>query len=187
MLATVRILTRAALVLTLGLGAGCSGGGGDPDSAARDREKSKAEWVLVIEDGGAKSELPTEVMNIFLSENDDDPEPFEIVGTGVALAGSIPAAMRVGYGEEFAKLVGKPIPLAANGGDPSEPKSSSVTLNGVRYPVAGGTFTVERLSGKWEGSEGNRTLHGTVELRVVGADGERTVRGTMAVHAVTWG
>jgi hypothetical protein len=73
------------------------------------------------------------------------------------------------------------------GGDPREPKSSSVMLGGVAMPVGGGTFTVNKITGKWAGSEGDRTLHGTVELRIPTSAGERIVTGAFAVHAVTWG
>lgn len=43
---------------------------------------------------------------------------------------------------------------------------------------------VERYTGKWSGSEGNKTLSGKITILL--NDG-RTVEGTFAVHAVTWG
>jgi hypothetical protein len=43
---------------------------------------------------------------------------------------------------------------------------------------------VEKFSGKWAGSEGNKTLSGKIILQL--RDG-RTLEGTFAVHAVTWG
>jgi hypothetical protein len=83
--------------------------------------------------------------------------------------------------------VAAPRPWGARGGDPSEPKSASVTLSGRAVPVAGGTLRIEQVTGRWSGSEGDRTLHGAVELRVPAAEGERAVRGRFAVHVVTWG
>jgi len=62
-----------------------------------------------------------------------------------------------------------------------------VTLSGTRLPVTGGSLTVEKVTGQWDGSEGDKTLWGTVELQVEGDDGARTLRGKFAVHAVTWG
>lgn len=79
------------------------------------------------------------------------------------------------------------IRLLPHGGDPREEKDAFVTLNGLAFPVSGGSFTVQKVSGKWSGSEGDKTLHGTIELQLPGADGDRTVTGTFAVNAVTWG
>jgi len=43
---------------------------------------------------------------------------------------------------------------------------------------------VEKYTGKWSGSEGNKTISGKITIRL--SDG-RTLEGTFAVHAVTWG
>ena len=43
---------------------------------------------------------------------------------------------------------------------------------------------VEKFSGKWAGSDGNKTLSGKITLQL--RDG-KTIEGTFAVHAVTWG
>lgn len=48
-------------------------------------------------------------------------------------------------------------------------------------------LTVEKTGGKWSGQEGNKTISGTIELRIPSADGETTIRGKFASHAVTWG
>ena len=53
--------------------------------------------------------------------------------------------------------------------------------------MIGGSLTFEKLTGKWDGDDGDKTLWGTVELEVEGDDGARTLRGKFAVHAVTWG
>jgi len=187
MLARVRAVTLASVVVAAVLGAGCSGGGGGGGEAAadRDRETARAGWVLKLE--GSSEGLALGRMDVYLSEDETGPEPFDIRGDGVRLVGVIPASLRVGYGEEFGRLVGNTLSFEPSGGDPSEPGNSSVFVDGVPYSVAGGTFAIEKLTGKWDGSEGDRTLHGSVELRLLGSEGERTVRGTMAVHIVTWG
>ncbi len=168
--------------------ASCSGtvGGTDAQQAAFDREKSKADWKLVLEDGGAKSEMAIERMDIYLAE-DGYPEIYELHGPGVMLVGEFPRDVRVDYEEKFENLIGKPVAVQASGGDPREPKSSSVTLGGTGTLVTGGTISVQKVTGKWPGSDGNKTLWGTIEVRIPGANGERTVRGKFATHAVTWG
>jgi hypothetical protein len=50
--------------------------------------------------------------------------------------------------------------------------------------VTGGTMFVEKYTGKWSGSDGNKTLSGKIVIQL--SDG-RTLEGTFAVHAVTWG
>jgi hypothetical protein len=179
------VLTAIAVALSLH---GCSAPAGDDAArAARDREQAESGWKLAIEDGGQAHELALGRMDIYLTEDEAYPEIFEILGEGVTLVGEFPAGVRVDYDEDFEKLVGQAIPVSASGGDPREPKSSSVTLGPLAAPVTGGSFTVEKVTGRWSGSEGDKTLHGTIELRIPSADGERTVRGRFAVHAVTWG
>ena len=39
-----------------------------------------------------------------------------------------------------------------------------MTVDGTRLSVMGGSLTVEKVTGKWDGSEGDKTLWGTVEL-----------------------
>jgi hypothetical protein len=164
---------------------GC-GGGSDEATAARDREKAKAEWKLTLDDAGATSEMPIERMDIYLTE-EGYPELYELHGEGVMIVGEFPVDLRVGYDEEFEKLIGRPVTIQPNGGDPREPKNSSVMLRGMGAPVVGGTLTVEKVTGKWAGSEGDKTIRGTIEVRIPGADGDRTVSGRFAAHAVTWG
>jgi len=163
------------------------GSGGNAETAARDRAQSSQSWKLVIEDEGVTHEIPVERMDIFLTEDESYCEIFELRGEGVTLVGEFPADLHVGYEVAFERLIGREIGIQRRGGDPREPKTSKVTLDGLVLPVSAGSFTVESLSGKWEGSEGDRTLHGTIELRIPGYDGERTLRGRFATHAVTWG
>jgi hypothetical protein len=164
----------------------CSGTGGDSATAELARSEAKAGWKLAVDDAGMTSEMVLERMDIYLTE-DGYPEYFEIHGQGVVLVGEIPTDFKVGYEEAFEKLIGKPIVLKAQGGDPREEKEASVTIGGIAQPVWGGTLTVQKVTGRWSGSEGDKTLHGTVELKVPGASGDRTVTGTFSVNAVTWG
>jgi len=174
-------LASAALIV---LAFGCSNGANEQQAAA-DREKASQTWKLELD--GSSDQLALRKMDIYLTEDDDYPEIFEIVGDGVTLVGFFPMDLHVGYEEDFAKLIGKPIPFLPRGGDPREEKTSAVQMNGLDYPVVGGTFTVEKITGKWAGSEGDKTVHGTLELKIPGADGERTVRGRFATNIITWG
>jgi hypothetical protein len=53
--------------------------------------------------------------------------------------------------------------------------------------VVGGSFSVDRVSGDTSGSDGNRTLSGTINLELQTSTGPKSVSGTFAIHAVTWG
>jgi hypothetical protein len=175
----------AVQVLALGLTA-CGGGQIEEAASDRDRARASQDWKLVLDDDGMRHEMPMERMDIFLTEDESYCEIFEIRGAGVTLVGEFPADIHVDYEAAYERLIGREIIILRRGGDPREPKMSKVTLDGVVTPVTSGTFTVERLSGKWEDVDGDRTLHGTIELRVPGSDGERTLRGRFATHAVTW-
>ncbi len=158
--------------------AACSPGG-DSAQAARDRERSKTEWKLVLEDGRA---LALERMDIYLTE-EGYPNLFEISGAGATLVGTFPLGVTPDYEENFERLIGETITIAARGGDPREPKTSAISFGGTSTAIVGGSLTVDRVSGKWSGSDGNKTLHGTIELHTAAG----TLRGRFAVHAVTWG
>ena len=180
-------MTLTAIGVALAL-AGCDVSGGDTQvQAAHDRERSKADWKLTVEWAGGRHELPIERMDIFLTEDEEYPEIFEMLGEGLALVGEFPAGVSVDYDEAHENLIGKTVMIAPSGGDPREPKQSFVTLGGMRVPVLGGTFTVEQTRGKWAGSDGNKTISGTIELRIPGEGGETTIRGRFASHAVSWG
>lgn len=162
----------------------------DPNAevqAAHDRGKSVADWKLTVDWAGATHEMPIERMDIFLVEDEQYPEIFAMYGETVALVGEFPADLHVDYEEAFERLIGRDITIAPSGGDPREPRQSFVTLGGMRVPVLGGTFRVERVGGKWAGSEGNKTVFGSLQLRIPSAEGETTIRGRFASHAVTWG
>jgi hypothetical protein len=95
--------------------------------------------------------------------------------------------VHVGYEEKLDLLIGRTVSLVAEGGNPREPASGFVTIKGRRVPVVGGTLTVSKVTGTWDGNDGDRTLWGVAELTLEENGVRRTVRGTYAVHAVSWG
>ena len=187
----MRISSRLAwLALAAALASGCGAGSGAglEASAAEARAKAQRDWKIQVDWAGAKTDLALDRMDIFLVEEEEsEPEIFEIHGEGAVLVGQLPMDVHVGYGAEFEKLVGKTIALQSYGGDPGEPKTSWVNLGGTQVPLTGGSVTIQKFTGHWDGSEGDKTYWGTVELRVNGASGEQTVRGKFAVNCVTWG
>jgi hypothetical protein len=171
-----------AFIATL-TGIGCAAGD-TAATAAEARAKAQETWNMVIE--GADP-LALERMDIYLVEDDTDPEMFKLYGDEATLVGVLRPEQHVGYEEDFDQLIGKPVTLDAAGGDPRESEDAYVTIQGRRVPVLGGTLRVDKVTGSWSGSEGDKTLWGTVELRVEDGENERTIRGTFAVHAVGWG
>jgi hypothetical protein len=183
--------TLAGLALAVSLAAGCGGAGNEnvgAEAAAVARARAQRDWMMQLDWAGAQTQVPLQSMSIFLVEDETQhPEIFEISGSDAELVGEFPLDVHVGYEAAYDRLIGKAIEIRPSGGNPREPKNSWVRLGGVRMPVVGGSFTVEKLTGKWEGSEGDKTLWGTIELRVPAADGEQAVHGKIAVHCVTWG
>lgn len=178
------LATRAAAVmvpLALAL-AGCSGGGSSEEAA------SPGDWALVLKPDGGEVTIALEIMNVFLVEDESYPEVYEIVGEGATLVGTFPENLHVGYEEAWERLFGTAVLIEPTGGDPRETRFSFVELApGVKSRVTGGTIVFERISGKMEGVEGDKTLHGRVMLKVDTGLGEETVTGTIAVHVVAWG
>ena len=161
----------------------------EEESAAKDRAESKKSWALVLKVDGADVRLPLEMMNVLLFKSDEyaatNPSPVHLEGEGVSLYAEIAPADYVGYGEDWKKLIGQTITVKPSGRYHREDVESRITLPG-KEPIAvtGGTLQVEKFTGKWSGSEGNKTLSGRIQLTLY--DG-RTLEGTFAVHAVTWG
>lgn len=177
-----RFFTLLATVAALAA-AGCAADD-TAATAAEARARAQETWQLALD--GAEP-LALERMDIYLVEDDSDPELFKLYGDDATLVGVLPAGQHVGYEEDFDQLVGKTIALDAAGGDPRDPEDAYVTIDGRRLPVVGGTLRVEKVTGSWSGSEGDKTLWGTVELQVEEDEGERSIRGTFAVNAVSWG
>jgi hypothetical protein len=170
------------------LSAGCGTSTQVDARAAEARAAALPSWKIEFEWAGATVQGSLERMDIFVVENENlYPEVFQIVGDDAVLVGEFPMNVHVGYGEDWKQLFGVPIAISASGGDPREPKTSWVRMNGMQIPISGGTITFDKITGKWDGSEGDKTLWGTIELRIPGADSDRTVTGRIATHAVTWG
>lgn len=174
-----RLLVSVMLVASL---ASCGGGSGDGGSAA------PGDWKLVLAHGGGSVVVPVEMMNVWLVEDESYPERFNIEGEGVALGGSFPEGLHVGYEENWNAIIGKTLIMTGENGDPYEPGEAFVELApGVRSRVMGGTIIFEKLTGKMEGSEGDKTLTGRIMLVVQTDAGTENVMGTISVHCVTWG
>ncbi len=175
----VRVFAGAALVAMV---ASCGGGGGGGGAAPTDG------WKLVLAYAGGSVVVPLEVMNVWLVEDEFAPERFNITGEGVALGGSFPAGLRVGYQENWNALLGKTLVVTAESGDPNEQGDAFIELSpGERSRVSGGTITFEKLSGKTGGVDGDMTLTGRVMLVVSTSTGIQNLMGTISVHCVTWG
>lgn len=176
----------AALLLS-----GCSADLGDHTAdAALAHAKASSNWKLALDFEGSEIEYPLEAMDIYIFDTDDPerwPETFELRGDGVTLVGTLPVPAQVGYGEELEHLIGQTVSIGTYGGDPHEQKYSTVRLAGMPVPVTGGTLSFRKLTGKWMGMDGDRTVWGTLRLNVQGADGVRTLEGAFAVHVVSWG
>ena len=77
--------------------------------------------------------------------------------------------------------------MAPTGGARDDKMSFVQLPDGTKALVAGGTFVPEKLDGKLEGLEGDKTLRGTFTLRVRTGMGEEEISGRFAVHCVTLG
>lgn len=146
------------------------------------------EWALDLTVDGAPVKLPLEIMDVFLVEEDQYPETFEMRGAGVTLVGQFPVTIHVDYGENWDRLVGQPIPISGMLDNPNVAPQSTLQLPDLgAAQVVGGSFSVDTVSGEFSGSDGNRTLSGTINLELQTSAGPKSVSGTFAVHAVTWG
>jgi len=155
------------------------------DLTSLKQEVESFEQKLVLEVAGKPVEIPLEKLDIFLTEDEEYPEIFEMHGSGVVLVGTFPADVRVDYGDHWDRLVEKPIPISDEGGDPRDLKKSHVTLPGqAKLTVTGGTFTVEKFSDSYDAKT---PLTGRIELKVETPAGEQTYKGTFTVKGTTWG
>src|SRR5688500_644718 len=149
-----------ARICTLALAAGAllsaSCGMADTEAtAAAANAKARETWKLTLD--GAEP-LALERMDVYLVEAETDPEVVNVYGDGVTLVGAFATRLHVGYEEELSRLIGKSIQRDAEGGDPREPESAYVTVDGARHSVVGGRLTFEKLTGKWDGDDGDKTL-----------------------------
>src|SRR5262245_32883670 len=183
------IFGRRLLLLALSFlcAAGCSMS--DEAAAAKDRDSSMASWALILKVDGSDVKIPLKAMNVLLFKDEEyakqNPSVFHIEGSGIHLIGEIAAADNVDYDEHWERLVNKTLTINASGEFHRDSIDSKIALPGApEIAVTGGTMFVEKFSGKWAGSDGNKTLSGKITLQL--RDG-RTLEGTFAVHAVTWG
>lgn len=164
---------------------GTSGCAKVEDLTSLQQSVEKFEQKLVLEVDEKLVEIPLEKLDIFLTEDEEYPEIYELHGSGVVLAGTFPKDVRVDYGDHWEQMVGKPITISLTGGDPRELKTSTLTLPGqAAMKVSGGTFTVEKFS---EGFDAKTPLNGRIEIKVESPDGEKTYCGTFTVKGTTWG
>lgn len=174
---------RAVLLLLAAvLIASCSSGdqGGQP--------KSGRNWGLALDVDGAEYTVPSELMNVYLVEDENYPETFLIEGENLLLVGEFPLEVHVGYEEEWARLFGKPVTIRSSYDFRDGVRESYIRLpERTRYRVLDGSFAAGKLTGTYAGLEGDLTLHGTITLRVETPSGEKTLTGTFAFHCVSWG
>ena len=179
-----QICTATGIAVAL-VGPALSGTGCEPVPApAESRASAEASWKLELEGTGA---LALERMDIHLVEDESQPEVFTLYGDDVMLVGEFPRGVHVGYEENLERLIGQTVKLLGEERDPRAPADEYVTIDGGRVPVVGGTLKVEKVTGTWDGVDGDKTLWGTAELTLDQKGSRRTVRGTFAVHAVSWG
>lgn len=172
--------------LVLGFLAGTAGCGGDGVTKGPD---GKPAWEVTLDVDGKETKLPIKLINVYLYD-DDSPETYQFEGEGTLLLGTFPQGVSVGYGEEWNVLVGKEISISTTGGDPHAPgATSSLTLPGVGLlTVTGGSWKVEKYTGEFAGTDGDRTLHGTITIIAKTAGGEtKTYTGTFMVQCISWG
>lgn len=149
---------------------------------------SPPSWELKLDMDGKQVTMPLEIMNVYLVEDHQYPEIFEIEGDGVVLVGQFPLDIHVDYEENWKLLIGKEIKISASGGDPRNERNSSIKPPEQKaMKVLGGTFVCEKFSGQYAGRDGDMTLSGKITLRVSTPSGEKTYSGTFAVHCVSWG
>ena len=138
---------------------------------------------LVFQVDGSEVELPVEVMDVYLVEDQDEyPETFQIRGDGLLLVGTFPNDLHVGYGEHWEQMVGRVINIVAEEDVRARPETSVITLpDAAEASVAGGQFIVEKLN---ESPRGDSLLSGKITLQV--AQG-KALEGTFTMIAKTWG
>lgn len=179
---TIDILKQTGVGLVLLL-VGCAN---PADRAQIDKSK----WVLKLQVEGQSVTMPLEAMYVYLTDNDDYPESFEMFGENVNLVGEFPLSLRVGYEEDWKKIVNQEIKIMPR----VRPdyyfieNPSSITLPGKpkRY-ISSGTLTVKKVAGKMGGLEGDITLSGEITLNISVADEILRVVGTFSVHGVSLG
>ncbi|HSG30243.1 MAG TPA: hypothetical protein VLB82_01730 [Thermodesulfobacteriota bacterium] len=160
----------------------CSSG----DSGKPNRDPSQ--WKITLDIDGEEVILPLKVMDVYLVEDENYPESYYIKGNGVSLLGNFPDGVHVGYGEKWDKLFDEIIQISEEGVDPYNTRASQISLPGnPDLLITDGYIVFSKLTGKYSGSSGDLTIHGTISLTVDSSGGEQTYEGTISVQCVSWG
>ena len=167
------------LALAVVLVCGCPGGVG---GASAQKTVEGYQQRLELQVDGKTVVLPVTQLDVYLVEDERQPESFHLHGPGLSLGGEIPPEHAIGYGDHWERLVGKPIQVAAQGGDPAAPQDSVVTLPGSEAPVgARGALTIRSVGTSWNAKT---PLEGEVELKL---DDDRAIKGKLFVLGTSWG
>jgi len=153
------------------------------------------EWKAVFQVNGQTVTFPVKIMNIYLVEEEYEsqyPEAFEIVGPNIHLVGTFPMDLRVGYEEDLNRLLEQPIFIKIQLGNAEdygiESSYSTIELPGdVQRYIKSGRIDFKKLTGKYGGQDGDRTLSGEIIITYDSDEGPRTITGQITVHAVSWG
>lgn len=146
-------------------------------------------WEMVLKISGQEVTLPMTLLEVYVTDDYDYPEIYELSGEGITLVGEFPLDIRVDYGETWPALFGQQINILPRYNTYDGPKESYITLpSGQIAEVTGGHFTAESQSGQYAGRDGDLTLSGKITLHLkTGSGEEKIARGTFAVHCMTWG
>ena len=80
------------------------------------------------------------------AEEEHQPEVFTLYGDDVRLVGEFPRGVHVGYEEDLERLIGQTVKLFGEERDSRAPAEGSVTIDGGRVAVVGGTLKVEKVT-----------------------------------------
>jgi hypothetical protein len=139
--------------------------------------------TLVLQADGVEIPFAMGQLHVYLVDDDKFPESFEFEGDGVKLVGKIPLDLRIGYGEDWDRLVGHPIPFSRSS-DEMETVSEIRMPGEAVYPVTEGAFTIQDVG---DSRDGKTAVTGEIWLRCAAPEGERVFRGTFKVMGATWG
>ena len=146
------------------------------------------EGSLSLKYDGKDVPVKVEVMDVFLIDPEYEnkyPETFDLRGPDVELVGKFPMDVRVGYGEEFEKMIYHTVYISESA-DPEGrgEKSSKLTLPGIgAIGVTGGTIVVQKVLGQ-NPSGGGKIISGRISLDLASGG---SAEGTFVFLAKTWG
>jgi len=177
-----RLFTFLVFSSVLVVFAGC---GRAPTESEIKANVANFDQKLILTINESETELKLEQLDIFLVDDDEAMESFQLRGSNVLLAGTFPKEIRVGYDEEWSTLVDEEIPISAKVVFGSDETESTVILPGLgKVPVTGGSITIDRHD---PGFDAKTPLTGKVRLIIKSPKGEQTIEGTLSVLAKTWG